>query len=625
MHSTFSGIEIGKRSLFAHSLALSTVGHNLSNASADGYSRQRVELSATNPLYRPQLNRAESPGQIGQGVDIARVERIRDELLEGRIIANSNGEGYWKTRDSYILQLEQIYNEPTELSLRGLMDRFWDSWEELSIYPDQMAARHAVLENGRALVNGMKLRYEGLEQIRSMLSDDIAVSTEEVNELSSQIATLNNEIVKVRAAGDEPNDLLDRRDLLVEQLGQLIDITVDYRDPDEINVHSAGLQLIQGGIFKSFALESDSLNEGFSRIVWEYNGDEAMFRGGKLAALLELRDMDIREEIQGLDNMALNFIDLVNEVHQEGYGLDGQTGLSFFEQNPFVNNVNGNFDADGDGTFDSSYIFRIRGGNALDPQQEVGLAGTITLNGNDGPVQIAYRPEDSVRDVILRINNSGAEVVARLDREGRLSLKATPSASFDRPDFVIRQIEDSGQFLVGYSGILLASGPAGGYDFAQADAVASLRGAALDFEVSPLGHPSAWISVSDDLLNSPASVATSFGAQGRGGEPGDGRAALEIAGIRNQPVMVGRIESFDDYFADTVALVGLKGQESEIALKTQELIMKELRDTRASISGVNIDEELAQMIKYQHGYNAASRFINTMNSMLDSIINGLGV
>jgi flagellar hook-associated protein 1 FlgK len=200
-------------------------------------------------------------------------------------------------------------------------------------------------------------------------------------------------------------------------------------------------------------------------------------------------------------------------------------------------------------------------------------------------VQIDYRPEDTVRDVILRINNSGAEVVARLDREGRMTLKATPSESMDQPDFVIRQVEDSGQFLVGYSGILLGSGAAGAYDFAQADAVASLRGGELDFEVAPLTHPAGWLSVNAEVYRDPGSIATSFGSQGRPGDIGDGRAALEIASIRNQPVMVGRIERSTITFADVVAEIGLKGQESEVALRTQELIMKDLRDTRASFPG----------------------------------------
>ncbi|MFW6260295.1 MAG: flagellar hook-associated protein FlgK, partial [Spirochaetota bacterium] len=132
MQSTFSGIELGKRSLFAQNRGLQTVGHNLSNASVDGYSRQRVELSPTDPLYRPQLNRAETPGQIGQGVDIARVERIRDMLLEGRIVSQASGEGYWESRDKYVRMLEQVYNEPTDVSVRTLMDQFWDGWQELS-------------------------------------------------------------------------------------------------------------------------------------------------------------------------------------------------------------------------------------------------------------------------------------------------------------------------------------------------------------------------------------------------------------------------------------------------------------------------------------------------------------
>ncbi|MFQ3619424.1 MAG: flagellar hook-associated protein FlgK, partial [Spirochaetales bacterium] len=108
MQSTFSGIELGKRGLFSHSQGLSTVGHNLSNASTEGYSRQRVRLKATDPLDVPGLSRAERPGQIGQGTSVSRIERIRDELLEGRIIAQTNGEFYWQTRDKYLLMLEKV-------------------------------------------------------------------------------------------------------------------------------------------------------------------------------------------------------------------------------------------------------------------------------------------------------------------------------------------------------------------------------------------------------------------------------------------------------------------------------------------------------------------------------------
>ena len=159
MISTFAPIELGKRGLVATTEGLQTVGHNVSNASVEGYSRQRVDMSATYPLYAPQLNREETPGQIGQGVDVSRIERIKDMLLEGRIVSEQNLQGYWESRDKYILMMEQVYNEPTEHSVRALMDQFWGAWQDLSLNPTEMASRRSVLETGKALVDGIHDRY----------------------------------------------------------------------------------------------------------------------------------------------------------------------------------------------------------------------------------------------------------------------------------------------------------------------------------------------------------------------------------------------------------------------------------------------------------------------------------
>ena len=628
MESTFAGIEIGKRSLFAHTRGLTTIGHNMSNASREGYSRQRVEMAAMQPIYRPQLNRAETPGQIGQGVTVARVERIRDGLLERRIVANTSGEGYWNARDKYITMLEQVYQEPGETSVRGLMDKFWEGWQELSLYPEQMAARQSVLERGQALVDAIKLRYNGFEQIRSMLEDDIHATVARVNELTGEISSLNERIVNVQAAGDNPNDLLDRRDMLVEELGTLIDIRVDERDPDEYSIHTAGFHIVQGRLNREFALEANPNNEGFSMVTWEHSGERVEFGNGKLAAIIELRDVDLREEIQNLDNMTINVADLVNEVHSDGYGLNQRTGNDFFVERPFVLNTRGNFDANGDGTFEESRIFRFTGSNALEPNAQVGLAGTMTLPGPQGTIDVNYNPTDTVGDIITRINQSSAEVVARLNRQGQVTIKAAPAERIENPDFVIRSLEDSGQFLVGYAGILAESGVDGAYNWQQADAVLDLEGAETDngaaWQVAPMRHPSGYIAINDVLLREPASIAASVQAGIRPGETGDGSAALEIASIRNTQVMLGQTATLDDFFAQQVATIGLKGEEAETSLDSQELLMKDLRDTRASISGVNMDEEIAQIIKYQHGYQAAARFISNVDQMLDTIINRMG-
>ena len=220
MQSTFAGIEIGKRSLVAHTQGLSTVGHNLSNASSPGYSRQRVQMNPMSPIYMPGMNREETPGQVGQGVTVQRIERVRDQILEKRIVAQANGTGYWETMDRYLLMVEQVYNEPTEHSVRTLMDRFWDSWQELSIHPDEAAARHSVLERGASLIDGIHQRFTALKEVRNMLEEEVQVTVGRVNGILDEIAGLNEQIVKIEAMGDNPNDLLDQRDRLVQELSR---------------------------------------------------------------------------------------------------------------------------------------------------------------------------------------------------------------------------------------------------------------------------------------------------------------------------------------------------------------------------------------------------------------------
>ena len=635
MQSTFSGIELGKRGILAHQRALQTVGHNLTNASTEGYSRQRVHLQATPPIYRPQLNRADTPGQIGQGVDIARIERVRDGLLEGRIVTASGDQSYWETRDRYILQMEQVYNEVGDSSVRNLMDRFWDGWQELSLYPEQRAAREAVLQRGEALVEGIQLRYNNLDRLRSMVEQEIQGNVEQVNTIIRDIAALNEEITNVKAAGDNPNDLLDRRDLLVENLSEKLDITIDDRDPDEFSIYTAGFHIVQGRIARPFEIQANRQNEGFSEVVWSHSGEAVRFRGGSLGALQELRDEDLRTEIQALDTMTVNVMDLVNEIHRDGYGINGRTGQDFFVEYPAILNAQGNYDRNQDGTFDSSYIFRVNGNNSLDLQAQVGLEGTMRLPAGSeiapgGILEVPYRAADTVEDIISRINNSGADVTARLNRRGQLEFKATTARDLDQPDFVLRHLEDDGQFLTGYAGVLAESGPAGAFTWEQPDAILALRGetavrAGADYSVAPLMHPSGWMEVNPDMVREPTSIASSFSVAGNPGETGDGRAALEIAGLRNSAVGIGRSETLDDYFADTVARIGLKGEESDLALDTSERMLKDLTDLRQSISGVNIDEELAEMIKFQHGYQAAARFITNIDQMLDTIINRMGV
>ncbi|MCH5291791.1 MAG: flagellar hook-associated protein FlgK [Treponema sp.] len=623
MANSFAGIEIGKRSLMANSTQISTAGHNISNAGTEGYSRQRVQVQAFEPLYRPDLERAEVAGQIGQGTETQSIMRVRDELLDTRIVAQTSDETYWETREKYYMQIEQIYNEPDAISVRSNMDKFWESWQELSVYPESDAARIAVVTRADSLANSIQQQFKSLRGIANQINGDIEATVKQVNDYSRQIAALNHEIVRSKAMGDSPNDLMDRRDLLVEKLSGLINVTVVSTDPDEYMVHTDGQVLVQGSHARQIDIEPQINNNGYARLSWHDTRIEAVFTGGTLGALVELRDKDIRDEIQSLNTVTINFADLVNDVHRSAIGKNNVTGLDFFTQHPFVENVNGNYDRNGDGVADSSYIFRFTGTNALSMQEQTGLSGTMVFNGPNGNVSVPYYPTDTVEDVINRINDSNGEVKAYLDRNNSLVLKATTSLSVSDPDFVIRHVEDSGMFLTGYAGVLAASGEVGAYDWEQADAVSALAGAR--FAVSPVLNPAEYVQVNDLIHNDIQSVAAAFaGAQGFA-ENGDARAAVEIAAIRNTKVMIGGRRTFDDYFADTVTKVGLKGEQAENQLLSQRAIMQDLRDLRDSISGVNIDEELADIIKFQHGYNAAAKFVTVQDELLETLINRMGV
>ena len=623
MGSTFSGIELGKRSIMAHTDAITTAGHNISNANTEGYSRQRVNLKEFDPLYKPDLERLERPGMIGQGMDSQSIERVRDEMLDQRITSIQHEESYWDTRSKYYTMIEAVYNEPEEVSIRSNMDKFWEGWQELSMHPENQAARQAIVTRGESLTDSIRTKWDNLSGIGSLINSDIEATVKQVNDYARQIADVNTEIVRSRAMGDNPNDLLDRRDLLVDKLSKLINITTDQRDSDEFMVHLDGQVLVQGGVARGFDLETVLDNNAYSKLVWKDTRLDATVKSGTLGALIELRDVDIRNEIQGLNTVTMNFSDLVNDVHRNAYGANNVTGLDFFTERPFIENVNGNFDSDGDGVLDKSYVFRFTGNTKLNLQDQIGLEGVMTLSGPSGNVEVPYHPTDSVEAVINRINDSNGEVKAYLDRNNHLVLKATTAKAMENPDFVIRHVEDSGFFLTGYSGILEASGAEGAYDFNQSDAVTALR--TPDFSVSPVLNPAGYIEVNEAIRNDVMSVAAAFMDASGNVNSGDARAAVEIASIRNTKIMIGSDRTIDDYFADSVTNVGLKGEQAENNYNSHLAIMNDLRSMRDSISGVNIDEELSDILKFQHGYNAAAKFITVWDNLIDTVINRLGV
>ncbi|MCS6985314.1 MAG: flagellar hook-associated protein FlgK [Leptospiraceae bacterium] len=631
MPSTFMGLEIAKRGITSHQKAIETTGHNISNADNKNFARQRVKLEAMHPIYEPSLNRAHGPGMLGQGAKVGEIERIRDHFVDQRILATEQSAAYWEIRQKYLHHTEIIFNEPSEESLRTQLDRLWQAWQELSQYPEEMSHRELVRTRGREFAFRMRETFQRLFELRQQVDFELTVTVNRLNEMAEEVRELNEKILKSQTLGDNPNDLLDRRDALLQEMAKLADISVERQDPNELIVYLGGQVLVQGESRRKLVVVGDPQNEGLSRVVWEFSGQDVLFRNGKIQSLMDVRDGILKENIQKLDLLAVNIHDIVNEVHRDGFGLTKETNINFFRLDNLSRNVRGNFDLNGDGIDEITAIFKVAGRNPLIADRPVGVGGTLTFYRNDQentPVYITYRPDETLKSIIDRINRSGAGVVAYLNHNNNLVLKGTLAEDDWRTNFMIRHIEDSGELLVGFAGILQNSGPAGAFDYRRIDEINKLQSDLERITHTPVFHPAGSLRLSDAVEGNIALIAAATGKDvGGTGDLNqahglkDGTNALRIAqALRHRETMVGTHRTSDEFYNAVVAKIGIETRTAKDQVENQAAIMKNLENIRQSIMGVNLDEEMANLVQFQHGYNAAARVMQAINELIERLI-----
>ncbi len=436
MSSTFLGIEIAKRSLAAHQRALDVTGHNIANANTEGYSRQRVKLEATDPDYPASMTSPQMAGQIGTGVTIAEIERVRDIFLDNRIESEMQTSGYWEALYDKLHRIELIYNEPSDSSIRNLLNEFWQSLQELANNPEELKIREIVRQRGISLAEGIQHTYKQLLGLRNNINDEVVDLVNQMNDYGGQIAQLNGQIKKVENEGRNPNDLLDKRELLLEKLSRLASIKIERSDPDDFKVSVGGKVFVQRDHFHPLATMKDMKNDKMAKIYWPEIGDEVFFTNGEVKALLDARDTFVNDyHIARLDEYTIFLIDSFNELHRAGFGLRGSTKIDFFE--PFQ-------------TLDEDRIFKVTGSKAgyvhdtnmalHDPFDStcITLAANPSMVGLDpegafeinGHIFHYVASEDSLQDVVDRINAADIGVIAHINPARRLVLRATAEATY---------------------------------------------------------------------------------------------------------------------------------------------------------------------------------------------------
>lgn len=482
MTSTFFGLEIVRRGLQAQQRALDVTGHNVSNANTPGYTRQDAVMATTGPYPLPGMNVPAGAGQVGTGVEIAEIRRLRDGFLDLQYRGENEALGYWEARWDAIQKVETILNEPSDSGLSKVYEQFWQSLEDLSKNPESMAARSTVLERGKALAETFNYLDTQLKTLQNDIDSNIKVKVDEVNSFARQIADLNLQIQKIEVGGQRANDLRDKRDLLLDQLSKDIHIQVREDASGMVQVSIGGRLLVDGDRIDELAVMTTQVgSDYFYRVVWKADKQYAQVTGGIVRGLIEMRGyLDEEGKTTGLvsiirnelDNLAKEFATQFNLQHAQGFDLNGNKGSNFFIIN--------------------------------DPNSTTFSAGNITVN-----------PE-------------------------------------------------------------------------------------LD-------------------LNEIAAAANS-------GDPGDGGNALALAQLLKQEKIDGLgSTTFEDYYQAAIGELGVQGQQAKRMAENQQLLVSQLDSNRQEVSGVSLDEEMVNMIRFQHAYSAAARVITAIDEMLGVIIERMGV
>ncbi len=327
----FQALESGKRALLSHQLALRTIGQNIANVNTPGYSRQRVRLSASQPLKT-------GLGLIGSGVQVQDVRQVRDLFLGEQLRKESKSLGRWQFREKIVSQMETMFNEPSETSLRTHLDEFFNSFSQLENAPESNTARNDIVAKAITLSNDFRQLSSQLIALRDSVDRDLGNRVGEVNRLSAEIADLNQQVARMELGGTRANDIRDRRDLLIDNLSALVDVNVVEDKNGAARVYIGSMVLVDGNQQYQIETKTETI-QGKQKSSIVLKGTNVVIKNldGEIRGLVETRDEVIPKYLAQLDELARSIATEVNAVHSTGYGLksvgaiSAPTGNNFFD------------------------------------------------------------------------------------------------------------------------------------------------------------------------------------------------------------------------------------------------------------------------------------------------------
>lgn len=453
MSSISAILSTAARALTTHQKAMAVTAHNISNADTPGYSRQRAQLGAAQPLVTPY-------GVVGTGVHITGIERARDSLLDATWRRENSAASLHGERTSQLSRLERALGEPSENGLLATVEVFWNAWSDLSVDPLSSAARAVLHERGQEVTDRFGQISAGLSELRSAGSDRLDALVSRVNELATHIADLNVRITRSEAAGGVAGDLRDSRDRLLDELSGLVAIQVVERERGDLGVYVDGQALVDGSVSRSI---ERGTKDGATTIQFSGRSTPIAAPGGAIGGVLKVLDTELASAQTALNEFAARLIAEVNRLLEDGVNPAGEHGVPFFggsSASTIFVSVEADAIAAGRGVFDNdtgTWTY-VSGNNdiALDIQAlrdrpvdgSVLSAGYADLVSRTGAKSASARTSAQVHDVLAHQANLRRESVSGVSIDEELAHLISQQAAYGAAARIVVRADEMLQTLL---------------------------------------------------------------------------------------------------------------------------------------------------------------------------------
>ncbi len=561
MGTLFSALSIGTSGLRTAQIQLDVTGNNIANVNTPGFSRQRAELVELFPINTPA-------GQIGRGVGIAQIARLRDGFLDNAYVRQVAGLGSAEVQAQYYNLIEDTFLEPSDNGFGTRLDRFFDALHDYANNVESLPVREAFLSEADAVATDLNQLVSRFDQLRTNANEEIRNQVPEINSISQRIYELNRQIQQIEASGRTAGSLRDQRGVLLDQLGKIVNITYHESETGQVQVQIGSAILVDTTRAREIsAVRNPALDpERGDLVELRFADDNSLVdvRGGEVFGALTIRDTVIPEQDARIDEIAGALIQQLNAIHSQGRGLEAYSSAL-----TSTNEVNA----------------------PTDPLVSAGLPFTVT---------------PGTFDVVV-YDSAGTPTTTTITITGATTLNDLAT-----------DLNTVGNLNAVVNGNQLEISPDATYSFSFAnDSTGALP--ALGLNGLFTGTDARTIALNPDLANNPALLSSGFSTDLS--NTGDNSAALAMADLRTAKVLDSNSSTIAEFYQSTVATLGVDGRSNTDVLNTENAFIQDLDARRQEVSGVNLDEEVTSMLLFQRAYEASARVITIADRMLETLLN----